>query len=130
MLQCGADPNEILDDQGNSFFHRFFWSCTSRAKSVYKIIDILIKHGANPNLFNKDNVTPLNYALQYVTQESSIQPKEVEQNRKSLCTLIDLCDNYGHQDIHGNTLLDYVKKNKNHHAEIIAYLQSKGIDQN
>ncbi|KAL7287869.1 hypothetical protein TKK_0017933 [Trichogramma kaykai] len=54
FLEVGQDPNCIWQETGESGFHLILEESCSKA-----LVELLLKHGANPNLANAQGLTPL-----------------------------------------------------------------------
>ncbi|CAB0033999.1 unnamed protein product [Trichogramma brassicae] len=54
FLDFGQDPNQLLTETGDSPLHLAFRTCKRD-----NVIELLLRRGADPNLTNKDGLTPL-----------------------------------------------------------------------
>ncbi|CAB0041782.1 unnamed protein product [Trichogramma brassicae] len=54
FLEFGQDPNFLVQETGDSPLHLAMFSAAKK-----KMIELLLRNGANPNLANKDGLTPL-----------------------------------------------------------------------
>lgn len=70
LLEHGADPNSLYPETGNSALHY-----AARHGANAKVVDLLLKHGADPSLKNKDGLTAIEIAQQ------AKKPRVVEQLR-------------------------------------------------
>lgn len=94
LLESGADPNWQVPDTGNSFLHDAVKQIRSKlSKSNTEIIRLLLLHGANTGLKNKQLKTVEDYAEKtkedYRKIVDSVE-QELEQRRNRVVTLLSL----------------------------------------
>jgi hypothetical protein len=92
LIKAGADPNKQVKESGDTLFH-----LAIDQKNI-EIIDSLIKVGADADIKNKADRTPLNLAISKSDAES---PQSLEMIRM----LVRATKNIDLQNQYGNTLL-------------------------
>lgn len=67
LLQSGANPNSEsdLDCWLHYFLHEYISNKTLHGELILAIVEILLKHGANPNRVWANNLRAYDYAIEY-----------------------------------------------------------------
>ncbi|CAB0037015.1 unnamed protein product [Trichogramma brassicae] len=122
FLELGQDPNCLQPKTGDSILHLF--ATRDLTCPMERIIQLLLNHGADPNLANKNGSTPLHVICENRSYGAysvfSMLLESIDEFQQTM--LIDAKDKWGDTPL----LLATSKRN----AEMVASLLRRGADPN